>query len=177
MSKLTEQIGNWFAEHREWATGDTILSADRSRINKALSSIQNRLTEDQNASPAINKIVTEIDRWRTNDPAPQQTKEPDRQTIVLRRGPEMVNGKEADSIGAFSHLFDRVTNLYHDASGNKKHIMSVLDDTLKSASLQRNRDALVLSAFIIYHLKLNGYKVSPFVKRLKEAERAVRGDL
>jgi len=89
----------------------------------------------------------------------------------------MANGKGVDSIGGFSHLLEKVTNLFRDASGNKKHIMSILDDTLKSASLQRNRDALVLSAFIIYYLKLNSYMVGPFVKRLREAERAVRGDL
>jgi hypothetical protein len=53
--------------------------------------------------------------------------------------------------------------------------MSVLGDALNSAVLQKNRQALLLSALIIYYLKQNGYMVEPFVKRLKEAEHLQKG--
>ena len=49
--------------------------------------------------------------------------------------------------------------------------MSVLDEALKSAELQKNKEALILSAFIIYYLKTGGYMVDPYVMRLKQAER------
>jgi hypothetical protein len=56
----------------------------------------------------------------------------------------------------------------------RKHIMSALDDLLKSAYLQQNEQALLLSAFVIYYLRQKGYKVEPFVKRLKAAESLIR---
>jgi hypothetical protein len=33
-----------------------------------------------------------------------------------------------------------------------------------------------LSAFIIYYLKQNNYKVDPYVRRLKEAEAQIRDE-
>jgi len=92
--------------------------------------------------------------------------------LVLKRGPEGTSTSKSDTIKRFSESLQKALNLYSDSSANKKHLMSVLDDTLKSAELQQNSDAILLSAWIIYYLKLQGYKVEPFVKRLRKVERA-----
>ena len=67
--------------------------------------------------------------------------------------------------------------LHADLSVGKGHLLSVLDDALKKATLQDNEEALLLSAFMIYCLKQNGYKVEPYVKRLREAEGLQKGSV
>jgi len=80
------------------------------------------------------------------------------------------------SIALFDNALERLSRLFRDHAGNKQHIMSVLDDTLKSAELQMSKEALILSAWIIYYLRQDGYKVKPFVKRLKRAEYLQKGN-
>ena len=98
--------------------------------------------------------------------------------MVLTRGPEVAPGDfDGDTIALFSHRWERLTLLLADLSGGKEHLLSVLDDALKKATLQNNEEALLLSAFMIYYLKQNGYKVEPYVKRLKEAEGLRKGSV
>jgi hypothetical protein len=51
------------------------------------------------------------------------------------------------------------------------HILSYLDDALKSAEAGRDQFYLHLAGSIIYFLKINGYKIDPYVKRLKNLEK------
>jgi hypothetical protein len=64
--------------------------------------------------------------------------------------------------------------MFKGIAHGRKHVLSALDSALRSATVQRQKEALLLSGFIIYYLKQNGYKVEPYVKRLKEAERLIR---
>lgn len=80
-----------------------------------------------------------------------------------------------DSIALFRKQIDRLTGRFADSAENRMHLLSVLDDTLKSAELQKSKDALILSALIIYYLKQSGYLVLPYVERLREAEKLQKG--
>jgi hypothetical protein len=94
--------------------------------------------------------------------------------ITLRKGPETAvaaHPSSHDSIAEFGQALKAMDAMFEAASRDRAHLMSVLGDALNSAVLQKNRQALLLSALIIYYLKQNGYMVEPFVKRLKEAER------
>jgi hypothetical protein len=168
----TDQIGGWFAEHNRWLDSQTLRPADRSRIGDILDHIKGELHLSESASPASRKIATEIDRW-TNPSSPAS--EPGTPRLVLKRGAEQTQPEASDSVGLFRQTLDRMKLLFEDAAGNKAHLMSALDDALRSAYEQRSRDALLLSAYIIYYLKHNGYKVEPFVARLKRAEQLIRG--
>jgi hypothetical protein len=177
---LTDRIGEWFAEHRKWAADPKLRPAERNRINSILGEIKHSLEAKGHATPATHKITSEIDRWdRTAAPAasaPATSPETGRQKIVLRRGQEKAAPAKRyqpkpDSIIQFYDVLRRVNNLYRDSVRNSEHLMTVLDDSLKAAQVQRNPDALMLSAMIIYFLKQNDYLVAPFVKRLKEAEQ------
>jgi hypothetical protein len=95
--------------------------------------------------------------------------------MVLTRGPETAEQRDKDSIDMYDNALTRIHAIYKDLSANKAHIMTILDDALISAKDQQSRDALLLSASIIYYLKLNRYKVEPYVKRLKEAEALLTG--
>lgn len=164
---ITDEMGEWFADHNRWLTDRSFKQADLEKIDEMLSQIKNEIKIDQNTAPAKVKIDKEITRW-------SDTVKESSSKIVLKRSPESTEEAtdmyEKDTISLFFNELETVNNLFKDYSANKQHILSVLDDLLKSASIQLNKDALILSAFIIYYLKLNGYKTEPFVKKLKEAE-------
>ncbi len=173
---MTDQIGKWFAANNKLLNEKRLRETDINRISGILSQIRGKLELDSDSPPAVDKIRSEIDRWTRSAPTDKREK------IVLRRGPESapqqaapVNPDDTDSNTRFALFLDRARDLFADYSGNKKHLLSTLDDTLVAASVQKNKDALILSAFLIYYLKQNGYKVEPFVKRLKTAEELIKG--
>ncbi len=181
---FTDQMGGWFAEHSQWLNSETLRAGDRNRIGGILGEIKKELGVSEYSSPAIHKISSEIDRWTPSGASPtpdnrlgvkaehnQRSEGAGRRVIVLRRGAEAAEESQVDSISLFGTTLEQITALFKDVAGNRKHLMSVLDDALESAKIQNNKEALLLSALIIYYLKQNGYKTEPFVKRLKTAER------
>ncbi|HWR83572.1 MAG TPA: hypothetical protein VN285_09730 [Candidatus Deferrimicrobium sp.] len=160
---VVESIGEWFADHRDWLKENGLRPADSSRLTNMLEEIRTGLEKSADSSPASHKIRTEVDRWA------ETTREASR-TLVLKRGAEEAPKPAEESIAAFGRLLEKVGDLFKDMAGNRKHLMSVLDESLRAAGLQKNKEALLLSGFIIYYLKTGGYKVDPYVRRLKQAE-------
>lgn len=165
-SKVTDEIGNWFSEHNNWLNENVLSGGELGRVGRILSEIKSGLKVDDQFSPADEKIINEIERWTEIVGVTHKPRK-----FVLKRGPEEQAGSyQSDTINKFGEYLERLSDIYKDLSGNSKHIMSVLDSSLKSALLQKNKEALILSAFIIYYLKQNGYMTGPYVKRLKKAE-------
>ncbi len=173
---VSDHLGDWFAQHNSWLNEGTLRSGDINRIGSILGEIKNRLDLTDEQSPAVQKIQSEINRWQSATPGKRRN----RNRIILKRDPEQPvldlsplsdTIAESDSISKFSNLLERCQKIFADASGSKIHLLSALSDTLDSALIQQNKDALILSAFLIYYLRQNGYKVQPYVARLKEAER------
>ena len=167
----TDDMGRWFAEHNRLLSENRLTPAEHNRISGILGEVRRELRVNEQSSPAVYKIAGEIERWRTGaktGPA----------KVILKRPAETA---EADSgeptIAKFSSELEAISARFADLSAGKKHLMSVLDDSLKSALIQKNPDALILSGLLIYYLKVSGYKVEPFVKRLKEAETVCRQDV
>lgn len=163
---VTDEIGNWFAAHNKWLTDRTLKDTELNRITGMLSKIKNEIYIDDNSSMAQQKISSEIDRWSNK-------KERTAPILSLKRKPEIAEpetSQSPDTISLFVKRLSKMTALFMDYSNSKNHILSVLDDLLQKSSTETNKDALILSAFIIYYLKQNGYKVEPYVKKLKEAE-------
>jgi hypothetical protein len=186
---ITDEIGGWFAEHNRWVSDETLRPGDHGRISEILKEIKRELRVSMDSSPAVSKIAQEIDRWgelqgqtsmsRQGDrlklsPAPR-TEQSTGTKVVLKRGSEARPAGETDSISMFAQDLDFLTRLFKDFSGDKQHLMSVLDEALKSAETQSSKEALLLSALIIYYLRQNGYKTGPYVKRLRAAERLQKG--
>lgn len=173
-SDLTEEVGGWFAQHSTWLQSQTLRPADQHRIKDLLDSIKRELERSPDVSPAQVKIHREIDRWATGEKPAEPVV---REKIVLTRGPEGERKPDDDTISMYDNELTRMQAIFRDMSANKAHIMTILDDALLSAKHQQSRDALLLSASIIYYLKLNRYKVEPYVKRLKEAEKLLAGGI
>ncbi len=166
---VTDEIGGWFAEHNRWLEEPSLKIADRNRIGQILGSIKAELGTGSDDSPASSKIGSEIDRW-------SETVSSGTQKLILKRAPEsQKTDRETDSITLFNNTLRALSDMFDTLGRSRKHVLSVLDDTLKSALIQRNKQALLLSGFIIYYLKQSGYKVEPYVKRLKEAESVQAG--
>ena len=169
-SDVTDEIGEWFASHNQWLQESVLKASDAGRIGRILGEIKQGLTVSSGDSAARKKIESEIDRW-------SQMAGKSEGRLTLKRDPEQKIDTEIDSITMFDNVLENTHDLYRDLSGGKQHVLSVLDDALRRAVLQKNKQALILSAFLIYYLKHNGYLVEPFVKRLKEAERIQKEDL
>lgn len=169
---ITDELGDWFGEHSQWLTEKNLKPADVDRIGSMLSDIKNKIKTRNRMSPADDKISSEIDRW---DDKMQKTAP--KLTLVRKAENQFVQPEpEIDTISLFISKLSKLTSLFMDYVGDKQHIMTILDDLLKSAQIQKNKDALILSGFIIYYLKQNGYKVGPYVKKLKEAETLIGKD-
>jgi hypothetical protein len=150
---------------------ERLTPAEHNRISDLLGEIRREIRVNEESSPEMSKIAGEIDRWRQNY-------RPSGMKLVLKRGPEVAEEALGEpTITKFTNTLEKMTALFADISASKKHLLSALDDALKTATVQKNPDALILSGLLIYYLKLRGYKVDPFVKRLKEAEAVQRQDV
>jgi len=170
---VTDKVGDWFAEHNQWINEQVLRQGDVDRINGILGEIKNQINKTPEVSPAARKISSEINRWSDSDltkTTPEKT-EPSKQKIVLKRRPEESPTLTEPTLLDFSRVLMNCDIMLKRLSDKKLHILSVLDEALNKANLQKDKQALILSAFIIYYLKQNAYKVEPYVKRLKEAER------
>lgn len=164
---VIESIGEWFADHDDWIVGDGLRRGDINRIDRILAEINRGLSTCCDSSPAVSKIQSELERWR------ERTKVSDHK-VILKRGPEALAAPAGDTILQFGKLLDRLSSCYKNLSSSKQHLLSALEETLNSAAIQKSKDDLLLSAFIIYYLKQNNYRVDPYVRRLKEAEAVCR---
>lgn len=163
--EITDEIGNWFARHSRWLNESVLTSAETGRIGNLLREIRNDLDQTQDSSPARMKIDSQVSRWTSHLTGSGHRK------IVLRRPPETSDKNSENSIDLCLSSLEKITNRLKDLRAGREHILTVVDDALKSALVQKNSEALLLSAYIIYYLKQSGYLVAPYVKRLKEAER------
>ena len=164
--EVVENVGEWLADHSTWLESGGLRDGDRNRIGDMLKRIDTILAKQQDTSPAARKIQSEVKRWSERTTGTVK--------LHLRRGPESAV-ESAGSMAAFGRLLESLAGMYRDLIGSHKHILSVLDESLKMATIQKNKDALLLSAFIIYSLKLDDYKVGPYVKRLNQAEALIDG--
>ena len=169
---LAEDVGDWLAQHNEWLHAESLKPTDRGRIGNILSKIKQELANSP-GSPAQTKISSEIDRWSS----PTAPKSRPNQKITLKRGPEVTvtHSDKGDTITPFAGLMDTLAGMFNDVARNQAHILSALDEALEKANLQLDKEALILSGLIIYYLKQNGYKVQPYVARLKKAEQLQAG--
>ncbi len=164
-ASLVDNIGQWFAEHGNWLESNRLRESDARRIDAILGEINRVIDRIDNSSPATAKIRSELERW-------QERTNPQRQKMVLKRPPEVPIREPQDSIASFGALLPRLMKLFGELVPGKEHLLTILDESLRQAHSQKNKDALLLSAFVIYYLKLSDYKIEPYVRRLKEAEKA-----
>ncbi len=167
-----DQVADWIAKRQDWAQTGRLRPGDISRVDNMLQDISTRLRSRNSLSPAQQKVTEVIDQWRRRDGQAGGK-------VTLRRGPEAASddtppAAPVDSIRLFNEVLENSVGLFGELAHGRGHLLSVLDDSLRKALVQKSKQALLLSAFIIYYLRLGGYKVGPYVERLKQAEKVLK---
>lgn len=155
---IGNRLGNWLAENRNLLQSSRFAGPELDTIGNLLADVRSGLNESE---PESKKLAEEIDNWRGKGLIPKR-----KLILKLRARPE-----EDSLVDKFSAFLTKESE--HIGSGEfaDRHLLSVLDDTLKSAEAKEDTMYIHLAASIIYFLKMNGYKVIPFIKRLKDIEK------
>lgn len=155
---VNQQLGNWFARNRDYLDSGRLKETETETIANLLCEIKKGL---DSSDPESRKLADEIERWKEKGVVPK------RKLILKMKSPAggmSITEKFADYLGRGKEILER-----EDYS--QEHLLSILDDILKSAEAKEDHIYIHLAGSIIYFLRMNGYKVSPYVKRLKQIEK------
>jgi len=155
---INNRLGDWFASNKRNLDEKRFNSEEMESIANLLGEIRSGLDE---YDPGSKKLSEEIENWRESETVPK------RKLIIKGKLPK----EETGLFDKFVDLLKRQSEYLESGEFEGHHLLSVLDDVLKSASAKIDRTYLHMAGSIIYYLKLKGYKVTPYVKRLKEIEK------
>ncbi len=155
---VNQQLGNWFARNRDYLDSERLKETEVETIANLLSEIKKGL---DSSDPESRKLADEIERWKDKGIVPKRK-------LILKMKPAVggmsITEKFADYLG-------REKEILEQEEYSQEHLLSILDDILKSAEAKEDHIFIHLAGSIIYFLRMNGYKVSPYVKRLKQIEK------
>ena len=155
---VNNRLGSWMAKNK--------VLVDEGRLKKtAISAVGNLLNDIKNGldttDPESKKLFDEINNWYTKGVVPGRK-------VVLSRPPEI---SDSDLTDKYFELIKNETEqmAYYREHGD--HILSILDDILKSAEAKTDPIYLHMAGSIIYYLKNKGYKIEPYVRKLRFLEK------
>ena len=161
---ISNQLGSWFAQNKSRLGADRFSGDEITSIANLLSDIRSGLDK---SDPESEKLSKEIDRWRSSGVVPKRK-------LILKLKPRVA---ERNLLSEFIGFLSREIEHLDSGEFEGQHLLSILDDVLKSAEAKEDTVYIHLAGSMIYYLKMNGYKVSPFVRRLKEIEKERLGHL
>ncbi len=155
---VNNRLGSWMAKNRVLVDEGRLKKTAISAVGNLLSDIKNGLDK---TDPESKKLFDEIDSWFTKGVVPGRR-------VVLSRPPEI---SESDLTEQYYELFKKETEqlTYYKEHGD--HILSMLDDILKNAEVKNDPIYLHMAGSIIYYLKNKGYKIDPYVRKLRFLEK------
>lgn len=180
------EVNDWLSRRENLISSKSLDQSQRGLISGMLLKMQESLSdsdtswragvnrfaggmrEKRSAAPnSISEPVPEMIPKPISESSPESTSARGR-TIVLKRGPERtpeeLSGKFASSL---AEMGEYIEGDFKESD----HLLSRLDNILKSAAVRGDKRFLRMGAALIYFLKTEGYKVEPYVKKLREAER------
>ncbi len=156
---VTNQLGDWLAKNKALLQFNRLSKSHGMAVANLLGDIKTGLDIND---PASKKLADEIDRWRELGVIPKRK-------LVLRRPAE---DSKKDLTSDFNILLKDEMEYLAFSLSRGDHLLMVLEDMLDSAAAGDNPLFLHMAGSIIYYLKTKGYKVGPFVKRLKNIENS-----
>lgn len=160
---ISSQLGNWFARNRNRLESGRFPNSELDSIANLLGEIRSGLDR---SDPETKKLADEIDHWRDKGVIPKRK-------LILKMKPKT---DQSNLFKEFAGILDREVNLLGSGELGNRHLLTILDDILKSAEAKQDLMYLHLAGSMMYYLKMAGYKISPFVTRLKDIERERIGD-
>ncbi len=158
---INDRLIEFFRQYRSWLGAGALDSHQKGKAGNMLRVLADGLGEQ--GGPELLKLAQEADEWSrklalspvrlTLRAATEQASLSDRFHAMLRREAEELN-----------MLLSR-----------NDHLLTCLDDILSSAELKQDRMHHHLAASLIYFMKLEGYKVEPYIKRLRRIQETAKG--
>jgi len=158
---VTNQLGNWLAKNKSTLQFNRLSKSHGTAVANLLGDIKTGLDIND---PVSKKLSDEIDHWRELGVVPKRR-------LVLRRPAE---DSKQDLTSEFNILLKDEMEYLAFSLSRGDHLLLVLEDMLDSAAAGDNPMFKHMAGSIIYYLKTKGYKVGPFVKRLKDIENGKR---
>jgi hypothetical protein len=158
---VNNRLSNWFSKNGRLLESGSLNEADMTRVANFLGSIKTGLDD---SDPESKKLSEKIDDWRDRGVVPKRK-------LILKLKPKTT---DKNLLKEFMNLLAKESQYINSGEFEDMHLLSALDDILKSAELKDDRMYIHLAGTMIYYLKSNGYKVDPFVKRLKDIENNKR---
>ncbi|MFH2037489.1 MAG: hypothetical protein ABIJ45_13890 [Candidatus Zixiibacteriota bacterium] len=155
---INNRLGNWLAVNRNILDTHQYDEKEVSMIGNLLDDIKKGLDE---SDPGTKKLTSEIADLKEHGFKPKRK-------LVLKLHHKAEENKLLDDL---NNMLKTESKIFDSGEYSGKHLLTALDDILKSAELKPDPMYVHLAASMIYFLKMNGYKISPFVKRLKEIEK------
>ena len=155
---INNRLGSWFARHNDLLSSNRLKESESTAIGNLLSEIKSGL---DNSDPESRKLSDEIEQLRKKGIVPKRK-------LILKLKSDKLEPNMMTDFLDYLHREASYLDMEHKDSG---HLLTILDDVLKSAEAKEDHIYIHLAASIIYFLKMKGYKTGPFVKRLKEIEK------
>jgi hypothetical protein len=155
---VNNRLDKWLSGNRIVLESNRFTKDERTIIGNLLSDIKSGLDESDNST---SRLFDEIGQWREMGAEPKR-----KMVLKMKRRPE-----ESNLLNELSGMLEKESGFIGSGLYENAHILSALDDVLKSAELKENKYYIHLAASMIYFLKMKGYKITPFVKRLRVLEK------
>lgn len=150
---IADKATRFLADYRRWQETEALTPAQRKRLSEFLGDLFQRLhdTNDPGSQKAADEVKERL-RMMGDGAFRLVLKRPQEQAPLAERFRSLIS-REGEELNAL------ITQ--HD------HLLTVLDDLLKSAEAKTDTIYRHLAASIIYFLQIEGFKVEPYVKRLR----------
>lgn len=155
---VNNQLSSWFSKNGRLLESRSLNEDDITKIANFLGNIRTGLDD---SDPESKELSEKIDDWRERGVVPKR-----RLILKLKR-----KTTDKNLLKEFMEILSRESQYINSGEFEDMHLLSALDDILKSAELKADPMYAHLAGSMIYYLKSNGYKVEPFVKRLKDVEQ------
>ncbi|MCK5125576.1 MAG: hypothetical protein KAR42_04915 [candidate division Zixibacteria bacterium] len=150
---ITKDLALFIAEYRDIFIKSGLSVGQKKRLGEILSIFYRDLIGNSDADS--DKLSDEIKDWLKDLG--------DRSFSIILKGPEE-KASLSDRFYALLHRENRELNILLERND---HLLTCLDDLLKSADAKQDYMFEHMAATLIYFLQMEGYKVDPYVKKLR----------
>lgn len=150
---INDSVMQFMSDYRSWRKPDALNAGQRKRLGGFLVDLQQSLLDKNDADGA--KLADEVKDWLLGlgDGSFRLTLKRPKEQVSLIEKYRMITARETEELDMLLSRYD--------------HLLTCLNDILKSAESKTDPMYRHLAASIIYFLQLEGYKVDPYVQRLR----------
>jgi len=150
---VTSEVASLLDTYRGSLHKESLSESQRKRLGEFLSELMQRIRQHEDGDSQ--KLADEIRQWLRELGGGGFR-------ITLKRPAEQVTLADR-----FQSLIRREVTEFDDLLAQRKHLLSCLDDALKSAETKTDKMYRHLAASMIFFLQMEGYKVEPYLERLR----------